>query len=65
MTPIRIGNGYDIHRFVGDRPLIFGRVRIEHSLGLDGHSDADVFADAIMNALLGVLIKCNAPDFHW
>ncbi|MBE5230135.1 MAG: 2-C-methyl-D-erythritol 2,4-cyclodiphosphate synthase [Microcystis sp. M29BS1] len=34
MTPIRIGNGYDIHRFVGNRPLIFGRVRIDHSLGL-------------------------------
>ncbi|ARI80275.1 2-C-methyl-D-erythritol 2,4-cyclodiphosphate synthase [Microcystis sp. LEGE 00066] len=34
MTPIRIGNGYDIHRFVGDRQLIFGRVRIDHSLGL-------------------------------
>ena len=55
MTAIRIGNGYDIHRLVGDRPLILGGVRIDHRLGLDGHSDADVLTHALMDALLGAL----------
>ncbi|MEM8805327.1 MAG: 2-C-methyl-D-erythritol 2,4-cyclodiphosphate synthase [Cyanobacteria bacterium P01_G01_bin.38] len=52
---IRIGNGYDIHRLTPDRPLILGGVKIEHSLGLLGHSDADVLTHAIMDALLGAL----------
>ncbi|MBW4666385.1 MAG: 2-C-methyl-D-erythritol 2,4-cyclodiphosphate synthase [Cyanomargarita calcarea GSE-NOS-MK-12-04C] len=52
---IRIGNGYDIHRLVGDRPLILGGVNIPHSLGLLGHSDADVLTHAIMDAMLGAL----------
>ncbi|PSB35849.1 2-C-methyl-D-erythritol 2,4-cyclodiphosphate synthase [Stenomitos frigidus] len=55
MTNIRIGNGYDIHRLVSDRPLILGGVKIEHELGLLGHSDADVLTHAIMDALLGAL----------
>ena|SRR6478672_820288 len=52
---IRIGNGYDIHRLVGDRPLILGGVKIAHELGLLGHSDADVLTHAIMDAMLGAL----------
>src|SRR3712207_3047211 len=52
---IRIGNGYDIHRLVSDRPLILGGVNIPHSLGLLGHSDADVLTHAIMDAILGAL----------
>jgi 2-C-methyl-D-erythritol 2,4-cyclodiphosphate synthase len=52
---IRIGNGYDIHRLVPNRPLILGGVRIEHELGLLGHSDADVLTHAIMDAMLGAL----------
>lgn len=52
---IRIGNGYDIHRLVSDRPLILGGVKIEHELGLLGHSDADVLTHAIMDAMLGAL----------
>jgi 2-C-methyl-D-erythritol 2,4-cyclodiphosphate synthase len=52
---IRIGNGYDIHRLVPDRSLILGGVKIEHELGLLGHSDADVLTHAIMDALLGAL----------
>ena len=52
---LRIGNGYDIHRLVPDRALILGGIRLEHSLGLDGHSDADVLVHAIMDALLGAL----------
>lgn len=56
MTPsIRIGNGYDIHRLVGDRPLILGGVHIPHDLGLLGHSDADVLTHAVMDAMLGAL----------
>lgn len=52
---IRIGNGYDIHQLVENRPLILGGVNIPHSLGLLGHSDADVLTHAIMDALLGAL----------
>ena len=52
---IRIGNGYDIHRLVANRPLILGGVNISHHLGLLGHSDADVLTHAIMDALLGAL----------
>jgi len=52
---IRIGNGYDIHRLVPERPLILAGVKIEHSLGLLGHSDADVLTHAIMDSLLGAL----------
>ncbi len=55
MAGIRIGNGYDIHRLVPDRPLILGGITIEHSLGLLGHSDADVLTHAIMDAMLGAL----------
>ncbi|MCS7030685.1 MAG: 2-C-methyl-D-erythritol 2,4-cyclodiphosphate synthase [Gloeomargarita sp. SKYG116] len=55
IPPFRIGNGYDIHRLVPDRPLILGGVQIPHSLGLLGHSDADVLTHAIMDALLGAL----------
>lgn len=55
MTAIRIGNGYDIHRLVPDRPLILGGVSIDHELGLLGHSDADVLTHAIMDAMLGAL----------
>ena len=54
---LRIGNGYDMHRLVPDRPLIIGGVTLQHpqGLGLDGHSDADVLAHAVMDALLGAL----------
>ena len=52
---LRIGHGYDIHRLVEGRPLILGGVTIDHSLGLDGHSDADVLVHAVMDALLGAL----------
>lgn len=52
---IRIGNGYDIHRLVVDRPLILEGVEIPHELGLLGNSDADVLTHAIMDAILGAL----------
>ena len=50
---MRIGHGYDVHRLVEGRDLIIGGVKIEHSLGLLGHSDADVLLHAVMDALLG------------
>ena len=50
---MRIGHGYDVHRLVENRDLIIGGVKIEHELGLLGHSDADVLLHAISDALLG------------
>ncbi len=50
---MRIGHGYDVHRLMPGRELILGGVRIEHSLGLLGHSDADVLLHAVADALLG------------
>lgn len=49
----RVGVGHDTHRLVAGRPLILGGVRVEHELGLDGHSDADVLLHAMTDALLG------------
>ncbi len=50
---LRIGSGDDVHKLVEGRPLILGGVDIPHSLGLLGHSDADVLSHAISDALLG------------
>ena len=50
---LRTGLGMDVHAFAPGRPLIIGGVNIPHYQGLDGHSDADVLAHAIMDALLG------------
>ena len=52
-SKMRIGSGYDVHKLVEDRKLILGGVEIPHTLGLLGHSDADVLLHAIMDALLG------------
>lgn len=52
---MRIGHGYDVHKLVENRPLILGGVKIEHSHGLLGHSDADVLVHAIMDSILGAL----------
>jgi len=48
-----VGIGYDVHPLVPGRPLVVGGVRIEHSKGLDGYSDADVLTHAVIDALLG------------
>lgn len=53
MSQFRIGQGYDVHRLVEGRPLILGGVRIEHTHGLLGHSDADALLHAVTDALLG------------
>ncbi len=50
---MRIGHGYDVHRLTEDRKLILGGVEIPYSKGLLGHSDADVLAHAVSDALLG------------
>lgn len=50
---IRVGFGYDVHQLVEGRQLWLGGIRLEHSLGLLGHSDADVLIHAICDALLG------------
>ena len=50
---MRIGTGYDAHRFAAGRRLVLGGVEIEHDLGLEGHSDADVLTHAVIDALLG------------
>jgi 2-C-methyl-D-erythritol 2,4-cyclodiphosphate synthase len=51
----RIGHGYDVHRLTEGRKLILGGVEIPHTVGLLGHSDADVLVHAVMDAMLGAL----------
>lgn len=52
---MRIGHGYDVHRLTEGRALILGGVDVPHTMGLLGHSDADVLTHAIMDALLGAV----------
>lgn len=58
----RIGSGHDTHRLVSGRPLILGGVRIAHTLGLDGHSDADVVLHALTDAIFGALALGDIGD---
>ena len=53
MAKIRVGFGFDVHRLVEGRELWLGGIRLEHTMGLLGHSDADVLIHAICDALLG------------
>lgn len=66
INDIRIGHGYDVHRFDENRPLILGGIQIPYEKGLFGHSDADVLLHAINDALLGSLalgdIGTHFPD---
>ena len=61
---IRVGMGYDVHRLVEGRDLWMGGIKLEHELGLLGHSDADVLIHAICDAILGA---ANMRDigYHW
>ncbi len=63
---MRIGHGFDAHKLVENRDLILGGVKIPHTLGLLGHSDADVLTHALMDALLGAValgdIGTHFPD---
>lgn len=60
---IHVGIGYDVHRLVEGRKLILGGVDIHHSMGLDGHSDADVLMHAICDAVLGALGEGDIGHF--
>lgn len=55
LPPVRVGTGFDVHRLVAGKPLWLCGVRIEHSHGLSGHSDADVAIHAVVDALLGAI----------
>jgi 2-C-methyl-D-erythritol 2,4-cyclodiphosphate synthase len=55
MSELRIGLGYDVHAFAEGRPLVLGGVTVPYDRGLAGHSDADVLAHALMDAILGAL----------
>lgn len=63
---MRIGHGYDVHRFGPGDHVVLGGVRIEHSAGLDAHSDGDVLIHAVCDALLGAVgagdIGLHFPD---
>jgi 2-C-methyl-D-erythritol 2,4-cyclodiphosphate synthase len=59
MTAFRVGIGYDVHRFGGDGALVLGGVTVESESGLAGHSDADVVAHAVADA---VLTPAGLPD---
>ncbi len=69
---MRIGHGYDVHKLVTGRKLILGGVTIPHEMGLLGHSDADVLAHAVSDALLGAaalgdigrLVPDNDPKYE-
>lgn len=66
MNNIRVGFGYDVHVFASGRELWLGGVKLDHSVGLLGHSDADVLIHALCDALLGAAnlrdIGFNFPD---
>ena len=55
LPDLRVGQGYDVHRLVDDRKLILCGVEVPHTLGLLGHSDADVAVHALMDAMLGAM----------
>ena len=63
---MRIGHGYDVHRFAPERKLILAGVEIDYEMGLLGHSDADVLTHALMDAMLGAAalgdIGLHFPD---
>ncbi len=63
---MRIGHGYDAHRFGGERPFIIGGVHVLHTEGISAHSDGDTLAHAVMDALFGAAgmrdIGVNYPD---
>ena len=63
---MKIGHGYDVHRFAEGRALVLGGVTVPYGLGLLGHSDADVLTHAVMDALLGAAalgdIGLHFPD---
>ena len=71
MSEYRTGQGWDVHRLVPGRPLILGGVTIPSEFGLEGHSDADILAHAITDAILGAAalgdigMHCPDTDPRW
>jgi len=61
---MRVGSGHDTHRLAEGYPLILGGIRVEHSRGLVGHSDADVVLHAITDALLGAAGLGDIGDLY-
>jgi 2-C-methyl-D-erythritol 2,4-cyclodiphosphate synthase len=55
LSQLRVGQGYDIHRLVPERPLVLGGVTLPWDLGLSGHSDGDVICHALIDAILGAV----------
>lgn len=64
MDNLRIGHGWDVHRFTENRPLILCGIRIPHTHGLAGHSDADAPVHALIDALLGALALGDIGTFY-
>lgn len=64
MEELRIGHGWDVHRFTKERPLILCGVNIPHAHGLLGHSDADAPVHALIDALLGALALGDIGTFY-
>jgi len=66
LSEIRIGQGWDVHRLAGGRALILGGVTVPSEFGLEGHSDADILAHAVTDAILGAValgdIGMHFPD---
>jgi 2-C-methyl-D-erythritol 2,4-cyclodiphosphate synthase len=66
LSEVRTGLGWDIHRLAAGRPLVLGGVTVESEFGLEGHSDADVLAHAVTDAILGAAalgdIGMHFPD---
>ncbi len=60
----RVGIGIDVHRFAAGRKCIIGGVQIPHEVGLEGHSDADVLAHAIADALLGAVALGDIGKYY-
>lgn len=61
---MRVGIGYDIHPFIEGRPLVLGGIRIPHTHGLDGHSDADVLTHAVCDALLSAMGEGDVGRYY-
>lgn len=60
----RVGSGHDTHRLVDGRPLVLGGLRVDHSRGLVGHSDADVVLHAVTDAVLGAAALGDIGDLY-
>lgn len=63
LPELRVGEGHDTHRTIAGRPLVLGGIAIEHDVGLDGHSDADVLLHAITDAVLGAAALGDIGDW--